>query len=154
MFASVCVCSERVPVCTSLCVSSVRVHVCFSLSASSKGLHECQNLKRQDNGNSRWWIRIGELRLGGGIPRVSVWLHQCVCQFRESVCLFWSECQFRESACLLQSECQSFKKQCGRNSRWQTVCQLIERVHVCYSLYVCTCLHQSVYLFRMSICLH
>ena len=62
---------------------------------------------------------------GGGMPRVSVCLHQCVCQFRESACLFQSECQFRDSACLLQSEYQSSeKKQGGRNSKWQEVCQL------------------------------
>ena len=80
---------------------------------------------------------------GGRMPRVSVCLHQCVCQFRESACLFQSECQFRESACLLQFECQT---------RWQKfkmagsvsvemecmIAKVCVFIHVCISLCVCS----------------
>ena len=85
---------------------------------------------------------------GGGMPRVSVCLHQCVCQFRESACLFQSECQFRESACLLQSEYQSSEKK----TRWQKfkmagsvsvemecmIAKVCVFIHVCISLCVCS----------------
>ena len=98
---------------------------------------------------------VGELRWGVGMPRMGISLHQYVCHFRESACLFQSECKFRESACLLQSECQRvLKKNKVVKIQGGRKCVSWERVHVCYSLCVWTCLHQSVCLFRVSICLH
>ena len=94
--------------------------------------------------SSKFKIWVEELRLwgGGGMPRVNVSLHQCVCQFRESACLFQSDYQFRESACLLQSECQSSKKNkvaenvsVERECMFTTVCV---SVYVCISLCVCS----------------
>ena len=71
------------PVCMSL--KREREHVCFSLNVSS----------------GSGYLLLSECH------RVSVCLHQCLCQFRDGACLFQSDCQFREIACLLQSECQS-----------------------------------------------
>ena len=84
---------------------------------------------------------------------MSVFLHQCVCQFRDRACLLQSECH-RVSVCIsvyVSSEivhvCFSLnvrvqkknktkqkKKQDGKNSGWQKVYQLRENAYLLHPL--------------------